>query len=212
MLFRSVSQSRYYAFTKTKIKEYKDSLIGDKFSIFVAGRESVNIQGETFVLDCTSGWAGRASAVAGATTINQLPSAKAYGQYTGNLVESLDFADVLDLHKEGVISVYSTTNGPLIFGIRTLHPRQTSYYGKANVMRVLAGVLKNVLGSVLEVMHTSAAADASSRAAYETQLNSIINEYIGNRSLRPQSRAIVGEELNNDAVSKGGEVLTIALS
>ena len=74
------------------------------------------------------------------------------GSYPGVLSESLKFDDVLDLHKEGINSVYSSINGPQIFGIKSMHERQNSYYAKLNIMRVLAAILRPLKSSALSIV------------------------------------------------------------
>ena len=150
-------------------------------------------------------------AVADSVNINQLPSATAYGNYSGVLVSSLSPFDVLELHKRGINSVYSTSRGPNIFGIKSLHERQISYFGKANISRVISSILKNVLKATKAVIHTPTASDPIARSAFEIQLNNILANYITSRDIDPISIASVSAELNRDSVTMGGEILYIEL-
>lgn len=184
-----------------------------KFTNFVVGRELVQVFGTRVEINCTGGWCGCTAKIAKDVRLNQLASARTYGSYSGTLTKSLQFGDVLQLHDTyGVISVYQTKQGPQIFGVRTLYKRQTSYFGKANVMRVIANMLKNVFPIVLDAIHTDVAANQISMNALEVSLQSVIDDLIANQNLRPQSKAICDSTINNDYTTRGGTVLNVLLS
>ena len=130
----------------------------------------------------------------------------------GSLISSLSNSEVIELHKEGVNSVHNTSAGPQIFGVKSLHPRQLSYYGKANISRVLSIILKNVLEAVNGIIHTATAADEIQRSSFEVSLNTILSNFIASRDIGDESNASVSAELNADANTNGGEILNIELT
>lgn len=190
---------------------YRAKLPQDKFSMVLCGRETVKCMGIWLTMDCVAGYIGRLCDTAETESLNQLPSAQRFGAYDGTLVESLTFDTVFKLHEKGVNSVYNTAVGPFIFGVRSLHDRQVSYFGKFNVSRVLASIMANVFQEVMNVVHTDTAADPTSRGIFETRLNLLLQEYVP-KSLKADSYVNCGEDLNSDVKSKGGEILTILLS
>ena len=84
-------------FTKAAITTFSESLTPGMFGIFYAGRDLVTVGGVKVVTSCVGGIAGRYCAVTAMSTINQVPSAQAWGRYPGSLVESLKPDEVPDL-------------------------------------------------------------------------------------------------------------------
>lgn len=199
------------AFTKDAIKTFHDSLTKEKFGIFYAGRTALNYSNGYGVIvdDGIGAVVGRYCSVANAASINQIPSAKAYGAYPLPLVESLDFNEVLELHTLGVNSIYNSADGPQMFGVKSLHPRQTSYYAKANIMRTLAFILRTSLDYVNGVIHTPNTTNkkASTELNRQTELDKLIAQEV----LRPQTLAICNDQNNQDADTNGGEILILDL-
>lgn len=181
----------------------------DMFSVFIAGKEIFKVCGKTIYLDCTAGWAGRCAQVAQQFRINQLPSAKAYGSFDGILASTLKFDDVLALHEKGVISVYTSNEGARIFGIRSRHPRQMSYFAKANISRVVTRLLKSVFPEVMSVIHTEVVSDATERAKFASKMNRIIDEFASAGNIRNESNVDVSNAINSDIQTAGGEKLHI---
>lgn len=184
----------------------------DKFTIFVAGNEIYKVLGKTMHLDCTGAWAGRVSQVATQFRINQLPSARTYGSFDGTLSSTLSFDEVLALHEVGVISVYTSNEGARIFGVRSRHPRQLSYYGKANISRVITRFLKSVFPEVLAVLHTEVVSDPTERARFDSIMNGILNEFIAAGNIKDESSVDVSNVINDDEQTNGGETLNINIS
>lgn len=199
-------------FDATNIQNFHTSLVKDKFSFFVAGRETIDVMGFTLTSNCTGGWCGATANIASSVRINQLASARKYGSYSGTLTHTLKFDDVLTLHELGVISVYRSNSGPQIFGVRSLYSKQTSYFGKANVMRVLASILKNIFPIVLDAIHTDAAANAITRSSFGVQFQSVIDTYVSAQNLQSDSVADCGADLNTDTLTKGGTVFNLQLT
>lgn len=166
-----------------------------------------------FDMDCTAAWAGRICAVAKSLrNRNQLPSYKAYGQFSGALARSLSFNSVVSLHDDyGIGSVYYTTTGNYIFNIRSLWGASESYFARMNVMRVCAALLGNTFDVVEGVIHTDAAANRNNRLRLESRLNSLIGEMASRGELKNQSYADVGDEINQDVDTHGGRYLNIRL-
>lgn len=200
-------------FSKDSILEYLESIssVRDKFTVFVAGRESVNVFGYKVISNCIGGWCGHTASVAKSVRVNQLASAFTYGGYYGTLVSTLTFDEVCELHELGVISVFASNRGPLIWGIRSLHKTQTSYFGKANVMRVLARILRNVFPVCLNIIHTDAAANPITRSQYHNTFNSIINSEISEQNLASDSYADCMGDINSDVKTKGGKIFNLML-
>ena len=192
---------------------HRKQLYESKFAVFVAGRELIKILGQSLTSNCVGGWCGATAKVAKENRINQLASAKTFGTYKSILLNSLKFDEVLDMHDNyGVISIYNASQGPTIFGLRTLNARQNSYFAKANVMRVTAAILKRIFPMCIDVLHTDVAANEMSRTLFESSLNSVIAEFVTNQNLKPQSNAQCDSTLNSDINTRGGEVLEIVLN
>jgi len=201
-------------FNKANIQTFLTNLAGirNMFGIFVAGREMTKVFGYNIQLNCTGGWAGSTFNIAKQVRTNQLASAFTYGAYNGTLTETLSFDDVCELHKKGVISVFSSVNGPMIWGTRSLHTRQMSYFGKANVMRVLSKILRRVFPECLNAVHTDAAANPITTANFQTRFTSIINEEIAQQNLISDSYAACTGDINSDVKTKGGTIFNLVLA
>lgn len=199
-------------FDKENILTFQQSLVKDKFEFFICGRETVEVFGLKLLSGCIGGWCGTTAKIARDVRLNQPASAITYGSYAGTLDKSLSFADVLTLHNEnGVCSIYQSYTGPQIFGVRSQNSKQSSYFGKLNVMRVCAALLKNVFPQALNAIHTDVAANAVSRTSFEAGLNSIMGFFIGNQNLQSDSKAICDGTINTDYLTKGGTELNIIL-
>lgn len=201
-------------FDKDAIETFLTTMAGvrNMFGIFVAGREQYKIFGYKIQLNCVGGWCGATFQIAKSVRTNQLASAFTYGGYNGTLTESLSFDEVCELHKLGVISVYSSNVGPMIWGVRSLHTRQTSYFGQANVMRVLTKILRQMFPECLNAIHTDAAANPITRANFNIRFNSIINDEIAQQNLLGDSYADCMGEINSDVNTKGGRIFNLVLS
>jgi hypothetical protein len=184
---------------------------GNKFCIAVQGREIVSLFGYRFTLNCVAGYCGKMINVAKEAHLNQIASGYNYGTYGGSLKESLKSGEVIDLMESGVNSVYTSKRGNLIWGTRTMYSKQSSYFGKANVMRVCSMILKNIYPIAVETLHTDAASNPITRASVSTMLNSIIDTFIANQDLHADSYADCSDSINTDYLTKGGTVLNIIL-
>lgn len=186
----------------------------DKFTGFLVAQESVTIGNMVFLQDGTAGWAGRICSVAESLqNRNQLPSYKQYGSYSGVLVKTLKFEDVVTLHQDyGIGSIYSSKTGNFIFNIMSSYGIRTSYFGKLNVMRVIAAVLSWAFDEVDLCIHTAAASDPQARLNLQARLNTLLGQMISRRELKSQSNANVGDSLNTDALTNGGELLVVEIT
>lgn len=193
-------------FDKASISAYKDTLNPDKFSGFYAARELFVLNDMTYTLNGIGRIAGRMASVANEASVNQLPSARTYGSFGGQLAKTLKFADVLELHDAGVNSVYSTTTGARIFGLRSMHTRATSYYSKLNVSRVVARILKFAFGVAMDAIHTGNT--EAKRLLVYNLLNTDLTR-LKPDSLRAQSKVICDSTNNTDLRSNGGEILIV---
>lgn len=166
---------------------------------------------KVYNLDCTAGWCGRISAVAASTrNRNQLPSYKAYGTYPSSLVRTMSFDSVVEMHKEdGIGSVYSTATGNFIFDVKGLYGVGTSYFAQANVMRVIEFLLSNSYDIVEQVIHTDVAANKASRVDLEGRMNTMLGWFISRNELKAESYVDIGDSLNSDDLTNGGEYLNI---
>lgn len=166
---------------------------------------------KVYNLDCTAGWCGRISAVAASTrNRNQLPSYKAYGSYPSTLVRTMSFENVVEMHKEdGIGSVYSTATGNFIFDVKGLYGVGTSYFAQANVMRVIEFLLSNSYDIVEQVIHTDVAANKASRVDLEGRMNTMLGWFISRNELKAESYVDIGDSLNSDDLTNGGEYLNI---
>lgn len=198
--------------TVANAKSCLDGLTWDMFSGCINAQERYAVGTQYFLQDGTYGWAGRIAATAASlSNRNQLPSYKAYGQYPGVITKSLTFKNVVDLHEEGIGSIYKTATANYIFNIQSMYTIRTSYFGKLNVMRVTAAVLRNTFDLVEMAIHTGVAADATRRAVLQAQLNSMLGDMAARGEIRNQSNANCGSALNTDTLTKNGKVLNIVL-
>ena len=198
--------------TVANAKTYFGGLPWDMFSGCINAQERYAIGTQYFLQDGSYGWAGRIAATAASlSNRNQLPSYKAYGQYPGVITKSLTFKNVVDLHEEGIGSIYKTATTNYIFNIQSMYTIRTSYFGKLNVMRVTAAVLRNTFDLVEMAIHTGVAADPTRRAVLQAQLNSMLGDMAARGEIRNQSNANCGSALNTDTLTKNGKVLNILL-
>lgn len=200
-------------YSKENVETYFNSHSGkgSKFVIAVQGCEYVSVFGQRFTLNCVGGYCGSMVNVAKEAHLNQIASGYIYGNYGGSLKKSLLSGKVIDLMEVGINSVYASKRGNLIWGTRTMYNRQSSYYGKINVMRVCTMILKNIFPIAIETLHTDAASNPITRASLSTMLNSVIDTYIANQDLQPDSVADCSDSINTDYLTKGGTVLNIIL-
>lgn len=184
------------------------SLIRDKFSYYLNAEEAVTIFGKRIILDGTCGYVGRLCSKAASVSINQLPSADSNGAYSGAvLTKSWDYETVINAHELGINSIYNSNNGVQIFGIRSMHERQYSYYGKFNVSRVLAAILKQVYSEIDYDIHTEVVSDDVARSNATTRLNNILQSFAP-KCIKSQSVAYIESD---DKLTMGGENLIVTL-
>lgn len=195
------------SFDYESVLEFFNLMLGEKFAMFYAGRDTYTIKGQQLLTPCVGKIAGRYCAVTADTTINQIPSAKAYGAYPGSLVESFDEDEVLALHKLGGNSVYTTAAGPLIWGVKSLHTRQSSYFAKANVMRVIANILYTTFPFLEENLHTPNS--DRKKATIQSNRQSYLDVLIAKDVLKPDSKAQCDANNNPDNLTNGGELLIL---
>ena len=184
---------------------------GYKFCIAVQGREIITLFGYRYTLNCVAGYCGKMINVAKEAHLNQIASGYIYGTYGGSLKESLLSGDVIDLMELGINSVYTSKRGNIIWGTRTMYSKQSSYFGKTNVMRVCSAILKNIYPIAIETLHTDAASNPITRASLSTMLNSVLDTFIANQDLHADSIADCSDSINTDYLTKGGTVLNIIL-
>lgn len=201
-------------FAAKTIKQYEAEELSsrrDMFTTFIAAREYVYALGFRYLMDGIAGWAGRVCDVAKQVRVNQLPSAVTYGFYPGTLQTTLSFEEVLTLHELGIGSIYQSSVGPRIWDIRSLYERQSSYWGKYNVVRVACAILRPVMYQALRAVHRQVAADPTERRVFETSLNEIIGDFVDSRDILSDSYATCSDSNNSDIQTNGGEYLNIEL-
>jgi hypothetical protein len=180
-----------------------------KFGNYYAGRDYFLVNGVKVPTTCIGRVAGRYCNVTKNAGINQVPSAKAFGAYPGVLTESLSEDEVVALHKLGVNSVYQTMDGPYIWGIKSLFERQTSFYSKANIMRVCAFVLASTFDLLEEILHTPNT-DAKKKLVQDDR-QTAIDSLVASNALKADSTAVCNSTNNTDAETAGGELLILDL-
>lgn len=185
--------------------------LGNKFCVALSGREYLTVFGQRFTSNCVGGYCGAMVNTAKEVRINQIASGYTYGMYGGSLKKSLLSGEAIDLMELGINSVYTSKRGNLIWGTRTMYSRQSSYFGKINVMRVCSMILRNIYPIAIETLHTDAASNPITRASVSTMLNSILDTYIANQDLHADSIADCSDAINTDYLTKGGTVLNIIL-
>ena len=196
-----------------KIQEYftQYAQVGGIFVGAIAAQEKVTYNNVTVLLDGTATWAGRIVSVAQQlSNRNQLPSYKAYGQVNSVLRGSLPFDKVVSLMDDyGIGSIYRSVTGNYIFNIRSLYIDGNSYFGKLNVSRVTASFLRWMLSDVEQVIHTEVTSDEGQRLAFGSRCNKKLSEMIARGELKNNSYVNVGNDINSDALTNGGECLNI---
>lgn len=194
-------------FDKETITTYFQTLKIDMFSAGYAIREQVTIAGKKYSSNGIGALAGTYAAVANAESVNQLPSAKTWGSFSAVLLESLEFDDVLELHKQGINSCYNSVDGPRLFGLRSLYKRATSYYSKFNVARVCARILQYAFSVAMDAIHTGNT-DAR-KALTQNLLDSDLKRLVAQGALRVESSVVCDGTNNKDLDTQGGEILII---
>lgn len=177
----------------------------------IAAWEQYTVRNKTFQTDGTASWAGAMASVAQQTNNrNQLPSYIAYGRTNAVLYNTLKFKDVVDLMDTyGIGSIYSAAQGNYIFNVRSQYFPQSSYFGKLNVGRITAAILHWMLPDVEGVIHTEVTSDALQRLQFQDAENNKLGQMIARGELKAESYVDIGNEINTDALTNGGECLNI---
>ena len=181
------------------------------FNTDVAGREEYLFLERRFVLDGTALMAGSWVSVAQQVNTNQIASAFSYGRVSATIDQTLSFAEVLELHKNQWASLFTSVKGPLLWGIKTTYGKPTSYFGYANVMRTITRILKPAFATCTEVVHTVVGADPVARVMFETSMQSILDEFISEGSIKEESYADASAALNSAAKTNGNRILQVVL-
>lgn len=186
-----------------------------RFLFAIKGNTSISsFTTPTFNISCNAGVAGAYARVAKEVHTNQVASARSYGAFKGTLTSSYTMSDALSSMALGKITVFNSAMGPQIFGVNnTWYPEHTgSYFGKCNVSRVLAAILRQIIPLALDTIHTDTAANPITRRVFETALNGVINGFISSQDLQSDSKAICDGTNNDDVQTQGGKLLNIILS
>lgn len=186
---------------------YKQSLTPSMMSAFYALREKVTLYGRTYVLNGVGTIAGRYSHVATQESVNQIPSAKTWGAFGGVIAKKLSFAQALEWHSNGINSVYNSSQGPRIYGLRSLHPRESSYYSRFNISRVCARILKYGFGIAMDVIHTGNT--DTKKALAQNLLSADLERLKAKGVLKTKSKVICAPGNNLDADTNGGKFFNI---
>lgn len=194
-------------------KQVNTPLQHSKFLIAVAGTETLTLFGSNYYLNCVGGVCGAYANIAKQVRLNQVASARTYGAYVGNLLYTANFGQVLDLHEKGIVTVYTSSKGPQIFGVHnTLYvDNKNSYFATNNVSRVVAALLYDIQPLLLDAIHTDSAANPISRSILVTKCNSIVNDHIGRQNLQADSAFYATDAMNTDTLTKGGRRLNCIL-
>lgn len=193
-------------FTKDAIKLAFAPFL-DKFALGYAGRDIQTVGNVAVRTSAIGGVAGRYCATHVNASINQVPSAKAWGRYPFPLASTLEDDEVLELHGIGINSVYTTTDGPQIWGVKSLFVRQGSYFAKANVSRIIAYVLNTTFPLLDGVLHTPNT--PTKMASIEDDRQALINVLIDKEVLKGDSVATCRKSNNKDVDTMGGELLIL---
>ena len=194
-------------FDEASILAYKQSLSPAQFGGFYATRELITVNGVNYTSNGLGTIAGRIAAVAASANVNQLPSAKTWGQFGGVITQSLTFKEVLALHLKGVNSVYASVDGARIFGLRSLHARSTCYYAKFNVSRVSARILRYGFSVALNALHTGNT--GALKASVQNLLDADLTRLKASGDIKSQSSVLCADKNNHDIDTNGGEILII---
>lgn len=199
-------------FTKTAITTFNSNTPKSKFCLFVVGREKVSVFSVNIASNCVGGWCGATANVAKTAKLNQLASAFSYGAYSGSLTNTLSLTDANDLIKSGVISVISAKNGNYIWGTRDQYSKTTSFYARANVMRVVAYLLSNAFPIALDALHTDASTDPLTKSVFQGRFTSLVDDLVATHNLQVNSKADVMGEINSDRNTQGGKIFNVVFT
>lgn len=180
-----------------------------KFHIHICGWEGIPMFNTIIPTNCAGGVAGAYARVADSAHLNQVASARTYGQYTGALLKTKTFADVLRNHENGVVTVYTGAQGAEIFGIHNTYYtlNKNSYWGTCNATRVIARILRDTFPIFLDAIHTDVASNSASRLSLCTRVQSKFDSLIATQDLAPDSKVWMTDEMNTDYLTRGGKEL-----
>lgn len=199
--------------TKANIQTSVGNSTHDKFTLFVAGKETVTLFGQPIPSNCVGGWCGTTANIANSVRINQLASAFTYGAYNGVLTDTLSLDDACDLMDNyGVISVVGTAQGNIIWGIKTLYSLTTSYFAYANVMRVLTNFLRNAFPIAMSALHTDACANELTRSGFQQKFSNVVDNLIATQNLKADSYIECMGDINSDENTNGGRIFNVLCS
>lgn len=200
-------------FTKANVITSATATTKDKFCVYIAGREVLELFGGKIPSNCVGGWCGSTSAVAETVRINQLASAFTYGQYLGVLSDTLSLDDACDLMDNyGVTSVVGTSRGNYIWGIKTTYSITTSYFAYANVMRVLSNFLRNAFPIAMSALHTDASANELTRSSFQQKFSNIVDNLVATQNLKADSYIECMGDINSDENTNGGRIFNVYCS
>lgn len=197
---------------KQAIQAYIDSIPNQgMFNAAYAAVERVVVRNKAFLLDGTATAAGAiASVAASLKNRNRLPSYMETGKVNAVLMKSLEFNTVVELMDEsGIGSIYTAASGNYLFNIRSRYSIQRSYFGKLNVMRVMAALLAWLMTDAEYAIHTEVTSDEAQRIAFQERCNSKLGQMIARGELKSESYISAGNDINTDALTNGGECLNI---
>lgn len=197
---------------KQAIQAYIDSIPNQgMFNAAYAAVERVVVRNKAFLLDGTATAAGAiASVAASLKNRNRLPSYMETGKVNAVLMKSLEFNTVVELMDEsGIGSIYTAASGNYLFNVRSRYSIQRSYFGKLNVMRVMAALLAWLMTDAEYAIHTEVTSDEAQRIAFQERCNSKLGQMIARGELKSESYISAGNDINTDALTNGGECLNI---
>lgn len=204
-----------YSTSVAFIGESDNSAAAGKFILKVLGKESISVFNKSFVVDCNAGVAGAYAKITAQVHTNQIASGRTYGAYVGTLTTVYTFANATANMALGKITVFNSPTGPQIFGTRNTigtGDANPPYYGRANVSRVLAAILREVVPACMDVIHTDTADNDVSRRAFESKLNTIVGGYIATSDLKSDSMAICNGDNNGEIQTQHGTILNVILA
>ena len=194
-------------FTKAEITSAYQTMPKAMFAAFYAAREAVNVNISQIPADGIGTIAGRLAAVADSDSVNQLPSSYSYGAFPGTLLNSVSFSDAIAFQADGINTVISSTEGPMIYGIKSMYSRQSSYFAKFNCMRVIARILQSTFPLLMTVHHTPNT--VRKRSSIQTNRQTFLATLIAQDALKADSLAICNDTNNTPSATNDGEILIL---
>jgi hypothetical protein len=193
--------------SEEKVKNYYDTIAGEKNTYFHCISEVFKLGGITYITNGIGFLAGAYANVANQVNVNQVPSGRSWGSLRTTLFRSFTEKEVMRMSKLGINGIYNSINGPRLWGFNTMYSRKESYFAKANVTRVTQRILRYVYEVAMDALHTGNT--ANKRTMVQNNIQADLNRLIADGALNPDSFVRCNDANNRDIDTNGKRILNI---